>query len=49
MATLYCLFLPLTGAPWLLWIVDKESREPEEHFKDQYAGNAALMWIARIL
>jgi hypothetical protein len=32
-ATLYILFLPLTGTPSVLWFLDKEGQEPEEYFK----------------
>jgi hypothetical protein len=47
-ATLYILFLPLTGTPSVLWFVDKEGQEPEEYFKDQYSGSAGLMWFVRV-
>jgi hypothetical protein len=42
-ASLYILFLPLTGAPYILWLVDNEGQEPEEYFKDQYSGRGGLM------
>jgi hypothetical protein len=48
-ATLYILFLPLTGTPYVLWFVDKEGQEPEEYFKDQYSGSAELMWFVRVV
>ncbi|MGA2446747.1 MAG: hypothetical protein ABSG50_15125 [Opitutaceae bacterium] len=46
--TLYVLFLPLTGTPYILWVVHKEGQEPEGYFKDTYAGHAGLMWVVRV-
>jgi hypothetical protein len=45
--TLYSLLLPLTGAPYILWVVKKEGQEPEKYFKDTYAGRAGWMWVVR--
>jgi hypothetical protein len=44
---LYILFLPLTGTPYILWLVDTEGQQPEEYLKDQY-GSAGWMWFARV-
>jgi len=46
--TLYFLFLPVSGTPYILWIVHKEGQEPEGYFKDTYAGHAGLMWVDRV-
>lgn len=46
--TLYFVFLPLTGTPYILWAVHKEGQEPEGYFKDTYAGHDGLMWGVRV-
>jgi len=45
---LYVLFLPLTGCPYILWVVHKEGQEPEGYFKDAYGGHAGVMWGVRM-
>lgn len=45
---LYALLLPLTGAPYILWVVHNEGEESGGYFKDTYAGYAGLMWVVRV-
>ena len=47
-SNLYFLLLPLTGTPYLIWVVQGESREPEGYFKTTYGGHAGLMWGVRV-
>jgi len=46
--TVYCLFLPLTAAPWMMCVIHKEGQEPDGYLKETYGGHAGLMWLVRI-
>ena len=45
---LFVLFLPLTGTPYVVWVVHREGKEPQKYFDDAYAGHSGLMWVVRI-
>ena len=45
--SLYFIFLPLTGIPYILWVVHKEGQEPAEYLKDTYGSHPGSIWVVR--
>ena len=35
-------FLPLTGAPYMLWVVHKEGHEPEGYLKETHGSDLMM-------
>ena len=44
----YCLFLPLTATPYIMFVIHKEGQKSYEYWEGVYGGHAGFAWVARI-
>jgi hypothetical protein len=45
---IYSCFLPLTAAPYIMWVIHKEGQEPPNYIQHTYGDRVWLVWLVRI-